>query len=154
MSTYIEEARRQLADWAENIDIHTFTEQYEALNHGSEGILLEDERIDQHYQSLINGLESHETIDNTYNSVFLDSIFLDSISAEVRKKTNNEMMEDYCVSLTGSRVGKAGLRKIERKKVLKSYSSFYYEANNFMGSRRVNKDEFSDGRQTNSLKVA
>nr|WP_181717009.1 hypothetical protein [Psychrobacter sp.] len=149
MSTYIEEARRQLAQWAENIDIDTFTEQYESLNHGSGGMLLEDERIDKHYQSLINGLESHETIDRAYNSILLVSI-----SSEVGKKTNNEMMEDYFASLTESRVSRGGLRKIEPRKVVKSYSSFYYDGNDFIGSRRVDKDEFDNIKQMNSLKVA
>lgn len=53
MSTYIEEATRNLKNWAENIDVGTFTEQYEALNHHSNGIPLEDTQIESHYQNVI-----------------------------------------------------------------------------------------------------
>ena len=42
MSRHIEEARKNLAAWAETIDEETFTKQYEALEHNSEGVSLED----------------------------------------------------------------------------------------------------------------
>lgn len=42
MSSYIEEARKNLAAWVETIDEETFTKQYEALEHSSEGVLLEE----------------------------------------------------------------------------------------------------------------
>lgn len=42
MSSYVEEARKNLAALAETIDEETFTKQYEALEHNSEGVLLEE----------------------------------------------------------------------------------------------------------------
>lgn len=58
MSSYIQEARKNLALWAETIDDDTFTEQYESLYHNRGGVLLENEILHRYYLSVTTPLKN------------------------------------------------------------------------------------------------
>lgn len=145
MSNYIQEARKNLALWAETIDVDTFTEQYESLDHCRGGVLLEDESLDSHYQFLNTHLKSYDTY---------DSVLVDLVSPETKSRTGSEMVVDYLASFVASKISRYGNRKTNRNSLMNSYSLAFYEDESIVKSRKVNNDEYMRNRQTRILEVA
>lgn len=145
MSNYIEEARRNLALWAETIDIDTFTEQYESLDHCRGGVLLEDEILDRHYQFVTTHLKNYDAY---------DSVLVDIVSPETKSRTGSEMVVDYIASFVASKINRDGIKKTNRNRLLTSYSLAFYEDESIVKSRKVSNDEYKRSRQTRILEVA
>lgn len=145
MSNYIQEARKNLALWAETIDVDTFTEQYESLDHCRGGVLLEDESLDRHYQFVTTHLKNYDTY---------DSVLVDLVSPETKSKTGSEMVVDYLASFVVSKISRYSIQKTNRNSLINSYSLAFYEDESIVKSRKVNNDEYKRNKQTRILEVA